>query len=208
MEEAAGLIVMGGPMGVYESRRYPFLSDEMRFIEQALHSEKPVLGICLGSQLLAATLSAQVRPAKQKEIGWYPVMLTPLAREDLLWKDADHSFTAFHWHGDMFQLPRGTVHLASSGLTDNQAFRYGSCAYGLLFHLEVTEQMIRQMVKVFSDELREAKVDGTEIVRLINAHVPGLRRIGKLVFQRWVGLAGQQRGERTLEEADGGAAPR
>jgi len=128
--ETAGLIVMGGPMGVYESARYPFLLEEMRLIGEALRAGTPILGVCLGSQLLAGTLGAQVVRAASKEIGWHPVTLAASAKEDRLWSGVEQSFMAFHWHGDIFELPQGAVALASSAATACQAFRYSEQAYG------------------------------------------------------------------------------
>ena len=188
MGEADGLIMMGGPMGVYDHPRYPFLSDEMRLIEQALKEEKPILGICLGSQLLAAALGAAVTPGERKEIGWHPVQLTQAAQADPLWKGIAPAFTAYHWHGDIFPLPEGAVPLARSTQTEHQAFRYGRNAYGFLFHMEMTEAIIGEMVKTFSEELRESRIDGREIIRTIPDHLPHLQEIGGIVFGRWTKL--------------------
>jgi GMP synthase (glutamine-hydrolysing) len=194
MEEAAGLIVMGGPMGVYEQRRYPFLRDEMQLIEQALREEKPVLGVCLGSQLLASTLGATVTKGPKKEIGWYPVTLTDGAPSDPLWQDVEPSFMAYHWHGDIFALPQGASSLASSELTACQAFRYGHSAYGFLFHLEMTTAIIAAMVQAFADELHEAGIDGDEMIKQADRYLPRPQRIGSYVFQRWTSLvAGDRR---------------
>lgn len=187
--DVAGLIVMGGPMGVYDHPRYPFLRDEMRLIDQALQQEKPVLGVCLGSQLLAATLGAAVTKGERKEIGWHPVTLTESAVTDRLWAGVEPSFMAYHWHGDVFELPQGAVSLASSGLTECQAFRYGRSAYGFLFHMEMTERIIEDMVKTFTDELQEAGVDGREIVGRVGDYLPDLQKIGETVFQRWASLS-------------------
>jgi GMP synthase (glutamine-hydrolysing) len=187
MGETAGLIVMGGPMGVYEQDRYPFLRQEARLIEQALKDEKPVLGICLGSQLLASALGARVKPGKQKEIGWHPVRLTRSAEADRLWNGITSPFIAYHWHGDIFDLPRGAVSLASSVLTQCQAFRYSKNAYGFLFHMEVTERIMKDMVRTFADELRSEGLDRAEMLRGANERLQGLHRIGATVFQRWVG---------------------
>lgn len=186
--EMTGLIIMGGPMGVYEQDRHPFLRQEIALIERALKTERPVLGVCLGSQLLASALGARVTPGKQKEIGWYPVRLTDCAKADPLWKRVAGSFTAYHWHGDIFELPRGAVSLASSALTKCQAYRYSHNAYGFLFHLEVTEKIMRDMVRTFADELREVGIKGTEIVRETKTHLPCLNSIGRVVFRRWAGL--------------------
>ena len=186
--EAAGLVIMGGPMGVYELNRHPFLRQEIRLIEVALKTEKPVLGICLGSQLLASALGARVTPGEQKEIGWYPVRLTESARTDPLWKGVAGSFTAYHWHGDIFELPRGAVSLARSALTKCQAFRYGRSAYGFLFHMEITEKIVRDMARTFEHELRAEGLDGAAIIRDAKAHLPRLSRIGSEVFRRWAGF--------------------
>ncbi|HEY7319556.1 MAG TPA: DUF488 family protein [Candidatus Binatia bacterium] len=183
--EAAGIVIMGGPMGVYEQNRHPFLRQEIRLIEEALKKEKPILGICLGSQLLASALGARVKPGKQKEIGWYPVRLAKSAKGDPLWSGANDSFTAYHWHGDIFELPGGAVSLASSALTKCQAFRYGKNAYGFLFHMEVNEKIIGDMVRTFADELRAEGLDGAAIIRGAKTHLPRLSRIGSEVFRRW-----------------------
>lgn len=186
MEEASGLIVMGGPMGVYQQEEYPFLKDELRLIEQALVHNKSVLGVCLGSQLLATVPGGAVITGPQKEIGWYPVRLTTEAKEDALWAGVTEEFTAFHWHGDVFTLPSGAVPLAYSGLTERQAFRYGQNAYGFLFHLEVTAAQIQSMVTSFSNEMQEAGVTSTEIARGSAEYMPVLRTVGMTVFDRWV----------------------
>ncbi len=188
MGEAVGLILMGGPMGVYEQDRYPFLAEEMRLIERALAAGKPILGVCLGSQLLAAALGARVWKGPQKEIGWFPVMLTEAARADALFRDVPSSFIAYHWHGDVFDCPSGAISLARSALTECQAFRYGTNAYGLLFHLEVTEPIIAEMVRAFAEELREAGLSGEEIVRHAARHLPELERVGHGVFHAWTRL--------------------
>lgn len=189
MGESAGLIVMGGPMGVHEQGRHPFLRQEIRLVEQALREQMPVLGVCLGSQLLAAALGAEVKKGKRKEIGWHPVTLTESASADPLWTGVEAWFTAYHWHGDVFDLPPGAVPLASSDLTACQAFRYGQNAYGFLFHMEVTEKIMEEMVTTFSDELRQEQIDGREILEKAGDYLPGLRKIGDTVFQRWASLA-------------------
>jgi len=188
MKNAAGLIVMGGPMSVYEHNRHPFLLDAMRLIDQALKHERPVLGICLGSQLLAAVLGATVQQGKQKEIGWHPVKLAGDARADLLWSGVPPSFTAFHWHGDVFDLPDSAASLASSALTPCQAFVHGISAYGILFHMEVTEKIVGDMVSTFADELRQEGMDGAEIVEQTREHLHDLQHVGWTVFQNWAAL--------------------
>ena len=188
MGDAAGLIVMGGPMVVYEQDRHPFLRQEIGLIDQALRGEKPVLGICLGSQLLAAALGARVTKGKKKEIGWHGVTLKEAAKSDPLWMGVEPSFIAYHWHGDIFELPSGAVSLGSSELTKCQVFRYGHHAYGFLFHIEITEMMIKEMVKTLRDELQEAAIDGREMIEKAKEHLPRLQRVGGLVFQRLANL--------------------
>lgn len=188
MKDAAGLVVLGGPMGVYDAPRLPFLMDSMRLIDQALKHERPVLGICLGSQLLATVLGSTVRRAGRRELGWLPVALTGDAHADLLWSGSPHRFTAFHWHGDVFDLPAGGTRLASSELTDCQAFVHGLGAYGFLFHLEVTEKTVSDMVGAAADELSQAGADGSEIVGQTPAQIHGLHAVGRPVFQNWAAL--------------------
>lgn len=188
MSDAAGLVVMGGSMGAYEQTQYPFLSHEIRLIEAALKANKPVLGICLGSQLLALALGAEVRKGDRKEIGWLPVMLTDAATADPVLRGVERSFTAYHWHGDVFALPSGAAALASSAKTQYQAFAYEELAYGFLFHLEATQQIVEDMVRGFKGELDEEQIEGAEIVAQAREHLPRHERIGASVFQRWASL--------------------
>ena len=187
LDDAVALIVMGGPMGVYEHARYPFLLEEMRLIEVALKAQKPVLGICLGSQLMAAVLGAEVTPGAVKEIGWHQVELSEVGRGDPMWREAESSFVGYHWHGDVFELPAGAAALAFSQHTDCQAFSYGSNAYGLLFHMEITSEIVGAMVATFADELRQENLDGREIVARTDAYLPTLQRQGRAFFRAWVG---------------------
>lgn len=185
---AAGLIIMGGPQSVYEADKFPYLRDEMRLIEDALRHERPVLGTCLGSQLFAATLGVKVYPGKKKEIGWFPVTLTDAATTDPLFTGVPRSFMACHWHGDVFDLPGGATHLASSELTAHQGFRHGKNAYALLFHLEVTEPQIAEMVTLFAGELHAAGVDARAMITQTKNKLAAARRIGASVYQRWTAL--------------------
>ncbi len=191
--DAGGLIVMGGPMGVYEQDRYPHLSAELRLIGSALEAGTPVLGVCLGSQLLAAALGAAVRCGPQKEIGWYPVRLSQAASEDRLWSGMPPQFAAMHWHGDVFDLPAGAVNLASSELTPHQAFRYGKSAYGLLFHLEMTAETIAQMAAEFAGELSAAGGDAARLALDSETNCGKLQPIADAVFSRWARLVHEHR---------------
>jgi GMP synthase (glutamine-hydrolysing) len=191
-----GLVVLGGPMSVYEQAQYPWMIDEMRLIDRAVKADVPVLGICLGSQLLAAVLGAQVRRGAQPEIGWHEVRLAPLAAADAVWATiaSDHeSFQAFHWHGDIFDLPTGAEQLASSAITPCQGFVYGRSAYGTLFHLEVTEKVVADMLATFADEVRAAGLDGDALIAETNRRLIDLHHVGRPVFEAWAGLVLQAR---------------
>ena len=188
VDGAAGLIVMGGPMGVYETERYPFLLQERKLIEAFLKAERPILGVCLGSQLLAAALGAEVRKGRKKEIGWFEIQLNAAAAQDALWKGQRSPFFAYHWHGDIFDLPEGAVALASSDLTPIQSYRFGPCAYGILFHLEVTGLHIQKMLGEFAGEIEEENLSSEEILQQGKAFLPPLQEMGASVFRRWIDL--------------------
>ena len=141
------LIVMGGPMNVDETHRYPFLDTEVKLIKQATLAGRPVLGICLGAQLIAKALGSRVYPNSVREVGWHPIEILPEARKDRLFAEAPQTFDVLHWHGDTFDLPAGAVHLAKSHNCVHQAFRWGPLAWGLQFHLEVTPEMVEAWVQ-------------------------------------------------------------
>jgi GMP synthase (glutamine-hydrolysing) len=189
----SGLIVMGGPMGVYETDRFPFLLNEMKLIEDFLKAQKPILAVCLGSQLLAATLGATVRKGREKEIGWFPIQLGPASGQDHLWSNQPSRFVAYHWHGDVFDLPNGAVTLASSALTPVQSYRFGDRAYGILFHMEVTERHIVRMLDQFAGEIQEEKLNPAEILEQAKSFLPPLQNIGATVFRNWAKLVSPPR---------------
>ncbi len=141
------VIVMGGPMNVYEEDKYPFLKAENVFIQRILKEEIPYLGICLGAQLLAKAAGAKVTAAPKKEIGWFEVTLTKDGKADPLFKGLPRDFDVFQWHGDTFEIPGSGKHLAQNKDCPNQALRVGNLAYGLQFHVEVTEDIIKDWVE-------------------------------------------------------------
>ena len=159
MDEIDWLIVMGGPMGVYDEADYPWLAEEKNFILNAIQHGKTVIGICLGSQLIAGVLGANVYPNHQKEIGWYDVKLTEAAIKHPLFKNFDAKFTVFHWHGDTFDIPEGSIHILSSDTCSNQAFLFKEKVLGLQFHFEVTAQTLVGMI----DNGREELIENTTI---------------------------------------------
>ena len=141
------LIILGGPMNVYEEQGYPWLAAEKRLIAEAIAQQKIVLGICLGAQLIADVLGARVYRNSQPEIGWFPISLTENADASPVLKDLPGRFSAFHWHGDTFDIPAGAVRLARSDACTNQAFMYGQRVIGLQFHLESTVRSIRRLIQ-------------------------------------------------------------
>jgi len=147
------LIVMGGPMSVYDESVYPWLSEEKAFIRNAIDKGKTVIGICLGSQLIAEVLGAKVYPNNQKEIGWFDVTLSETALKFPMFLNFGKLFQVFHWHGDTYDIPEGSTGLISSAVCPNQAFLYNDNVLGLQFHLEVTLESLQSMVDHGTDEL-------------------------------------------------------
>jgi GMP synthase (glutamine-hydrolysing) len=186
-ESADALVVLGGGMGVRDQDRLAHLRDELRLLRRCVDEDRPVLGICLGSQLLAAALGGSVRKAARKEIGFYRVRLDTAAREDALFSGAPESFVAFHWHGDEILPPAGAVPLASSTQTAVQAFRFGARAWGVQFHLETDEEVLTAMM-TGEDELREAGVDASLLRLSAHRELPRLRSVAAGVFARFAAL--------------------
>lgn len=147
------LVVMGGPMNIYEHERYPWLVEEKRFIGRAIEAGKTVIGICLGAQLIADVLGARVYPGPEKEIGWFPIRLTGEGVRSGLFAGLPERFTVFHWHGDTFTLPEGAMRLAESDACANQAFLYDDRVLGLQFHLESTPQSVELITARCADEV-------------------------------------------------------
>ncbi|MDD4356240.1 MAG: gamma-glutamyl-gamma-aminobutyrate hydrolase family protein [Smithellaceae bacterium] len=160
LQEIDLLIVMGGPMSVNDEKIHPWLVPEKKFIRQMIMSGKPVLGICLGAQLIASAMGAKVYPNSMKEIGWFPVYGIP--SDDRSVFCFPQSLEAFHWHGETFDLPVGATHIAKSDGCKNQAFQLGRSVIGLQFHLETTPQSARELVVHCRNELVPAACIQTE----------------------------------------------
>jgi len=154
LEDITHIVLLGGPMNVYEEDRYPFLREEDLFIKEAIQRGKAILGICLGAQLIAKALGAKVFKAPVKEIGWYDVSLTKIGSQDPLFSCLPKTFPVFQWHEDTFEIPKSGKLIATSSPVSHQAFRYGEKVYGLQFHLEVTEEMIQEWVETYEEEFK------------------------------------------------------
>ncbi|HPC95192.1 MAG TPA: type 1 glutamine amidotransferase [Sedimentisphaerales bacterium] len=161
VEEIDALAIMGGPMNVYQHRDYPWLLAEKRFIERAISARIPTIGVCLGGQLVADVLGAKVVQNPYIEIGWFEVETVTEWRAGVedhspLPRDWPTHFTAFHWHGDTFEIPSGAVRIARSRACRNQAFEYAGHVLGLQFHLEYSAQSIEKMLAHCGHELVQA----------------------------------------------------
>jgi len=188
LEKYNALIILGGPMGVYEMDKYPHLLSASRIIREAINRDIKVIGICLGAQLLAHCLGADVYPGEKKEIGWHHIELTGEGIKDPLMRQlAKHpsvgdfwrKFKVFHWHGDTFTLPNGAVLLASSKMYKHQAFRYGNNIYAFQFHIEVTREMILEWL----NDNPDIKDISTETERIYEEYTGRARNFYKLFFK-------------------------
>ena len=157
IEDFDWLVILGGPMNIYEEKTYPWLVREKEFIAQAIAAKKTVLGICLGAQLIADVLGAKVKRNDFTEIGWFPVALTENAKSSPFFGTLPDRFTAFHWHGDTFEIPSGAVRSAESEACKNQAFVYNDRVIGLQFHIEYSHESINRMLENCGDELVEGE---------------------------------------------------
>jgi GMP synthase (glutamine-hydrolysing) len=188
-DTARALIFLGGPMSVNDEAGYGYLGDEKMLIRAALGRRIPVLGICLGAQLLAAAAGARVFPGPRPEIGWAPVTLTVEGRQDPVLSGLDRLTSVFHWHGETFDLPAGATRLAFSALTINQAFRLSERAYGLQFHVEVDARAIAAWIHEYPRDLG-ADVDGAgqRILTETAKHERPLRVAASDVLNRFLSL--------------------
>jgi GMP synthase-like glutamine amidotransferase len=183
LENYTLLFVLGGYMGAYEEEKYKFLSYEFKLIEEALKKDIPILGICLGAQILAKVLGARVYPGhKGKEIGWYEVFKTG---EHFYFKDFPDRLIVFQWHGDTFDLPDGAIRIYSSENYLNQAFVYQKTV-GLQFHLEVDLEVLKKWIKEYRDELLKENINPTELMHIEKKVISDLEKLSKNLLNRMI----------------------
>ncbi|MCZ6622930.1 MAG: gamma-glutamyl-gamma-aminobutyrate hydrolase family protein [Deltaproteobacteria bacterium] len=194
LEGYHGLVVLGGPMNANQVDQYPHLSTEINLIKQAIHKGIPILGICLGAQLIANALGAKVNQNQDKEIGWYDVSLTEEGKRDPLLGHFQDTEKIFQWHGDTFEIPHEAEQLAVSPTCLNQAFRFGTNVYGLQFHLEVDEPLIERWLRVpihkKEIESLKGKVDLQRIRQETTANIDRLKQLSSRTFGEFIKLFG------------------
>ncbi len=183
------IVAMGGPMSATDDAELPWLTDEKRLIADAVRAGAPYWGVCLGVQLLAASLGARVYPGPEPEVGLLPVVLTNEAEDDPVFRGTPRELVTLQWHGDTFDLPKGAVRLAGSPAYPNQAFRYRN-AYGVQFHLEISREMAEEWGEVpeYAASLeRTLGADAAQsFVRAIGDNAESMRAQGRLLFERWL----------------------
>ncbi|UTW44170.1 gamma-glutamyl-gamma-aminobutyrate hydrolase family protein [bacterium SCSIO 12696] len=191
LDNYAALIVLGGPMNICQEAQYPHLALEKQAILQAMEQQIPVLGICLGAQLIASALGAKVFPASTVEIGWHPVHASEYAANDALGQHFANTETIFQWHGHTFDLPANAVPLSYGDRCRNQAFRVGTNTYGLQFHLEACESVIERWLTVpqHQDDLSRLAPGAAEDVRQQNINaLPRSQQLAEQVFGAFIEL--------------------
>jgi GMP synthase (glutamine-hydrolysing) len=203
-----GLIVLGGPMNVEDQHRYPHLTTELRAIEAALRQDKPVLGICLGAQLLAHVLGGPVRRHERHEIGWYDLITTPEGRSDPVLASMGERAPVFQWHGCTWGLPSGAVQLARTDTCEQQAFRWGSSAYGFQFHLEADAPMIERWLTIpaYREELEAAGLGhDAEAIRVATGSlISQMQPQAESVFNSFLDLVGRPARRTLLRSRESG----
>jgi GMP synthase-like glutamine amidotransferase len=189
--ETAGLISLGGAMSASDGDKFPFLVAELGWLREAVRRNVPTLGICLGAQLLAKALGAEVFRNPQREIGWYDIELLPSAADDMLFRDRAAKETVFHWHNDTFDLPAGAVLLAQSPACRQQAFRFEKSTYGLQFHVE----MVPDLMELWLQEHEAgpaagtpAQVNSDAIRSAAAAAFPDMNSFSRCLLGRFAGL--------------------
>lgn len=178
------VLILGGPISVYEFERYPFLTDELKLIEAVVKKGTPVVGICLGAQALAAVLAARVYPGAEKELGWDQLTLTEEGKASPL--GVLEGLHILNWHGDTFDLPSGATRLASTTITPNQAFAYGPNVLALQFHVELPKEDMERWLIGHTLELANSNVDLGEMRATTARYAPATNEASHRLFNDWL----------------------
>jgi len=189
LEGFDALALGGGGQSAYQVAEFPYLEKECELVRKAILADKPVLGLCLGAQLIAKALGADVYRAEQKELGFFPVTMSVSAVSDPLLSAWPSPISPTHWHGDVFDLPAGAECMASSALTQNQAFRYGRATYAFQFHLEMTPALFQVLVDDGADDLIANGVDLEALKKEAFRVLPSLRDTALEFFKAWAKMA-------------------
>lgn len=184
VKDADLVLVLGGPIGIYEYERYPFLKDELAIVEAVVKQETPVVGICLGAQALATVLGARVYPGTETELGWDQLILTEEGKASPL--GVLEGLHVLNWHGDTFDLPAGATRLASTPITPNQAFSYGPKVLSLQFHVELPERDIERWLIGHTLELANNKVDLAEMRERSARYAPPTNVASQRLLNDWL----------------------
>lgn len=205
---ADAVVILGGPQSVVDHAEHEALEESLRLTRWALRTDLPLLGICLGAQILAWSLGAPVRPGRilglRKEIGWFPLQLTERGRVDPLFHGFSDGTPVFQWHGDTFELPAGSWHLARSTRYEHQAFRYGRWVYGLQFHMEVVPLMVAEWVRAYADELAALDdVDPAAMVASAEQRVDDLASHARVAAEHFLALVRESAAEKRFRPWSG-----
>ena len=190
LNEYQAIVILGGPMNVYEEEKYNYLKDENKFIKKALEEKIPMLGLCLGAQLIAKAIGAKVGKSREKEIGWFKVKLTSDGLNDSIFDGFDNEIEVFQWHGDTFDIPENALHLASSNACANQAFKYNN-VYGFQFHLEVTNNMVKEWLDAYAEEILSMgdKVNKNGIIERANSFAQNYNFQAEVFYKNFFKIA-------------------
>jgi GMP synthase (glutamine-hydrolysing) len=183
-----GLVVLGGVQGAYETDLYPYLEIEIELCREFMEADKPVIGFCLGSQLLAVALGGKVRPNTENEVGWLPVTLSEMAREEPMLASLPQRMNVFHFHGDTIEIPPGCVNLASSEITPCQLFSAGTGVYGFQFHAEIDRPLLQAICLKNAGYMRELGMDAELMIEESGPHLDATTHQNATILRRWIAM--------------------